>query len=131
MGKLLWCVTLCLLLSLSGCGAKQKIHPPLSSTTNSFDENAYQAILAASGLIDRTEAELGTSETYTTPVAKRVSEALAYLIDSYHDSQHAYMTYHKAMLVNDPEAQARMDALAKRLYDLSVKTKALNEAKTP
>jgi hypothetical protein len=121
-------------LILGGCAART--HPPLATRavvveTVNFDETSYQAILAAGTLIEKTNAELATSETYPPSVAVNVRPALAYLIDSYHDTQHAYMNYHKAVIggFTTAEVQQQYDALARHLYDLSVKTKALEAAK--
>lgn len=125
-------ILLILTLFLTGCVHRQQISPTATATPtvlpNDTNATVYRALTISHELIEKTKIELSTSATYSTPAARKVSDALAYLIDSHDHVQKVYMAYYKASL-SGGNARAEYNALAIALHDLDTKTATLIAAR--
>src|SRR5271156_6431527 len=113
-----------LVLFFSGCAARP-IHP---GAANSFDSNAYDALLVTDSVIQSTKADL-TNNVFSATVSASVKTALNNLITAYDVADVAYVAYHSAALSAAGATAAQQTAVTTSLNSVSTSTTALVTAK--
>jgi hypothetical protein len=112
-----------LCLALGGCAARP-LHP---GAANSYDSNAYDALLVAHSVIETTKTDLANN-AFPAAISGNIKTALNDLIRGYDVAQTAYTTYHSAAVVGTA-TPAQSTALTNALNDVNSKTAALTAAK--
>jgi hypothetical protein len=116
-------IALLIPLMLAGCAARP-IHP---GAANSYDSNAYDALIVAHSVIETTKTDLANN-AFPASIAGNVKTALNDLIRGYDVAQTAYTAYHASAVVGTA-TPAQSTALTNALNDVNSKTAALTAAK--
>lgn len=116
-------LVLALGLTLGGCAAR----PPHPGSANSYDSNAYDALIVSHSVIESTKTDLANN-AFPASIAGNVKTALNDLITGYNVADQAYQVYHASALAGTATL-AQSNFLTSALNNVNSKTQALTAAK--
>jgi hypothetical protein len=117
---------LALSMILNGCSLLQP-HVQHPGTANSFDSDAYDALLVTDAIIKQTRTDYNNN-AFPPNYMANIKVALNNLIKGYDDAQRIYVEYHNAALAGTATT-TQSDAVANSLNNVKVQTVALTNAK--
>jgi hypothetical protein len=115
-----------LVYSFVGCSLI-KPHVQHPGTANSFDSDAYDALLVTDAIIKQTKTDYANN-AFPPNYMVNIKTALNNLIIGYDDAQRIYLAYHNAAIAGTATT-TQSDAVANSLNNLKVQTAALTNAK--
>jgi hypothetical protein len=120
-------LVLVLAIFMSSCAAKHPIQASTTNTTNTFDRDSHDVLMATDNIIKTTGQELAAGK-FPPGMDTNVKDALNSLIRAYNEADKVYKVYYDAYIVGKatPSQQA---AVTSELDNVSKATDALKAAK--